>query len=160
MPVKVSVVGHHKLGRVARAARDAEDVDAAQQLRRAMTAGAKPLQKAVKDNVGNYMPRSGGYAATLKKALRLNTKQNHSGRSAGIRIVCRAVGAKRHRDVRALEGGRLRHPVFGRRDRKWVLQAIRPHFFTGPINDNAGEVRDELLDAMDRVAQRIAAAAG
>lgn len=160
MLVDVKVVGHHKLGRVARAARYANDKDAGTQLRKAMTRLSKPLQKAVRDDVPKYMPRSGGYAAVVKKALRLRTKTNTSMRSAGITIHAKAVGQKRLRDVRALEGGRLRHPVFGRSDRKWVLQKIRPHFFTGPLNDNADTVRDELIDAMDAVARRIVRTVG
>lgn len=154
MPVDIKVVGHHKLGRVARAARHAHDKDAASQLRRAMTAISKPLQKAVRSDVPKRIPRRGGYAATIKRTLRLTSKTKTSVRAAGITIKCRAVGRKRHRDVGALEAGRLRHPVPGRR--RWVLQRIPPHFFTGPINDNIDTVREELLDAMDRVAARIA----
>lgn len=155
--VSVTVVGHHKLGRVARAARYANDRDAARQLRRAMTGAAKPLQKAVRDGVGNYMPRSGGYAATMKRALRLTSKTKTSMRGAGVTIKCFAVGRKRFRDVGALEGGRLRHPFFGNRDR-WYLQQIRPHFFTEPIRENVDEVQEEAMEAMDRVAARIARA--
>lgn len=156
--VSVSVRGHHKLGRVARAARYANDRDASKQLRRAMTAAAKPLQKAVRDDLGSYMPRSGGYAATMKKAIRLTSKTKTSMRGAGVTIKCRAVGRKKHRDVGALEAGRLRHPFFGVPNHRWYLQQIRPHFFTEPINRKADVVRDEAIDAMDRVAARIARA--
>lgn len=156
MPVDVKVLGHRKLGRVARSARYAQDKGAQKQLRRALTAGAKPLQKAVRTEVPNYMPKRGGYAAIMRKALRLTTKSKTSMRAAGITIKCRAVGFKRHRDVGALQAGRLRHPVFGNMTAKWVTQKIRPHFFTGPINNNIDEVRDELLDAIDQVAHTIA----
>ena len=156
MPVDIKVVGHHKLGRVARAARHAQDKDAASQLRKALTRVSKPLQKAVRDDTHKRLPRRGGHAKTIKKALRLTTKSKTSMRAAGITIKCRAVGRKRHRDVGALEAGRLRHPVPGRR--RWVLQKIPPHFFTGPINENVDQVREELLDAMDRVGRRVAQA--
>lgn len=155
--IDVTVVGHHKLGRVARAARYANDVDASKQLRRAMTSVARPLQKAVKDDLGHYMPRSGGYLRVMKSAIRLNSKTKTSMRGAGITIKCFAVGRKRFRDVGALENGRLRHPFFGNR-RRWYMTSIRPHFFTEPIGKNVDEVRDEAMDAMDRVASRIARA--
>lgn len=57
-------------------------------------------------------------------------------------------------DVAALDRGRLRHPLFGRR-RHWYTQSIPPGWFTKPIEAKADKFRDELLAAVDAVERQI-----
>ena len=55
-----------------------------------------------------------------------------------------------------LENFRLRHPDIRNPRLKWHLQKIRPGFFTNTMLEQAPVVRDELLEAMDRVTRLIA----
>lgn len=57
-------------------------------------------------------------------------------------------------DLHSLDQGRLRHPLFG--DRKWwYSQAVRPGWFTRPLEAKASDFERELDRAVDKVAEEI-----
>ena len=59
-------------------------------------------------------------------------------------------------DLRSLDEGRLRHPLFGDREH-WYQQNLKPGWFTGSLNDaaNSAVVRRELLRALHEVAKKL-----
>lgn len=153
--LSVTVRGKGQLTRLIRNVEFAQTTDVERQLHRAMRQSARPLEVGVKADIPLRIPRRGGYAATIRSTILLSHKTRGFTMGAGLDITCRAKGRKRFRDVRALEHGRLRHPVFGNRS-IWVLQHIVARFFSGPIVRRRGEIADEITDATDRVANSIA----
>lgn len=67
---------------------------------------------------------------------------------AGIRITATERGGRKV-DLSALDQGRLRHPLFGNR-RHWYQQAVKPGWFTRPMEANERVVQTELQQAVDK----------
>lgn len=110
--------------------------------------GAKPITAAVKANAAAVLPHRGGLAALIgKSSVRVQTKTSASG--AGVRIV-----AKNPKNIRGMDEGRLRHPVFGNRG-TWVEQSVPAHWFTGPVEKSADGLRLHVAQAIERAANQI-----
>lgn len=142
------------LERAGRALRGA-DKHFRRELFRGLNTASKPLREAVQESIPDYMPNRGGYAKTLQASHSPRTQVKTGGRDPSIRIISRTKGGVK-RKVKALEAGKLSHPVFGNR-RVWRTQSVKPGFFTEPMMDKADDVRDEMVDAIGRVQDRIRA---
>lgn len=149
--MSVEVRNVEVLERAGRALRGA-DRHYRRELYRGLNRAAKPLKQAVHDAIPDYMPRRGGYADVLQRAHSPQTKIKTGGRDPSVQIISRTRGARRR--TKALEAGRLSHPVFGNRS-VWRTQDIKPGFFTEPMEEEAGTVRDEMVDALGRVQSAI-----
>jgi hypothetical protein len=119
----------------------------------ALRKAAKPMSAAVSADLGHYMPRRGGYLGVLAGSLVVRVLP----RAGGVVIRAFASGRTRRRDVRSLERGRLRHPLYGR----WATKSGKPTgyntarpegFFTKPITARADLAVAGLIKAMRAVA--------
>lgn len=147
----VQVRNAEVLERAGRALRGA-DRKYRRELFRGINRATKPLKAAVKAAIPDYMPRRGGYAALLQRDHSPRTQTKPGGRDPAVRIISRTRGTRRN--VRALEEGRLAHPLFGNRS-VWRVTDVKPGFFSEPMEQNADEVRDEVVDAIGRVHDQI-----
>lgn len=98
------------------------------------------------------LPSSGGlneYVAASTFSVRTRTSVGNPG--------VRLVGSKKGHDIKAMDGGKVRHPVFGNRS-VWALQSIDAGWWTEGMSDSTvlTPVRKELLQVMDDVARRLA----
>lgn len=165
MAVAVQVLGAGQLGRVATALRLAGQGGLSRELDRALRRAGGHVIRAVELRTDDYMPK--GYERTFSMSLRLRP-QVRLAYDARVSIVASAQGKIRPREIRRLEAGTIRHPVFGRwRMRRgkhagkhairnpWVTQKIRPHFFTEPANAAAPLARQEMLEAIRRTDMKI-----
>ena len=76
------------------------------------------------------------------------------GRNPAVKVT--AYPSKgRSLDLRSLDGGRLRHPLFGNRGH-WYSQAVTPGWFSDPMLRNSDVARRELLRAVDEVVRQLA----
>ena len=83
--------------------------------------------------------------------------------------VAVAFGGPYSRGLKGMDQGIIRHPVFDQRKktlkhpkkgkRVWVKQKIRPNLFTTPFEAGADRLRPQLLEAGQRVLDKIAAEA-
>jgi hypothetical protein len=75
-----------------------------------------------------------------------------SGKYAGVSM--RFASSKR--DLRVLTGKRLRHPVYGNRDR-WVTQTagVNPALFTAKFEQQKPEVLKAIIDVLNDVARKV-----
>jgi hypothetical protein len=128
-------------------------------LYRAIDAAARPLAEEIGStaHLDPYLPNR--YAAVLASDLTVTVSKRGTVNPA---VTIRARGRVRRRQVVALEGGRMRHPVFAdakesRRDWRWVNQTagLKPGFFTDPCRQAAPRIRDEILAAMHDTGQKI-----
>lgn len=109
---------------------------------------SKPIRAQMVDVIPNALPRRGGLAAQFqaKTSSRVAAK---SGKWAGISVRF----SNRGYDVRTLVGKRLRHPVFGNRER-WVTQeaGVNASVFPKAFEKQ----KPELLQAVTRVTSEVA----
>lgn len=150
--VEVVVLGAEQFAALARRVRAAGDKEFQRQLQAALTRATSAVRQRVKDELPAYLPNN--YAEDLAPQLRMRTS-GRSGRGAGIRITAKARGPRGERFVGPLNDGMLRHPLFGMR-KHWYAQDVHPGFFSQPIEESAPEIRQELIGAMDVIAEQIA----
>lgn len=149
--IDVKVRGAEQLEQVGRVLRHGSK-DLRRDLYRGINAATKPIRTRMLAGLPAYLPSSGGLAAAVRTDTKITTKRRASGRSAGVRIQARS-----NRDIRALNRGRLRHPLFGNR-RFWYTQRVRPGWFDGPAEAGAPVARVHLVALMNDIVQRIARA--
>ena len=146
----VDVRGLEQLESLARALKGAAGKPLRAQLRKHMTAAAKPTVKAARASALAKLPKRGGLAARVAgNPVGIVTKLG--GRDVSIRF--RAQG-KRVRDLEGIDQGTVRHPVYGNRS-VWVSQSVTPGWFTEPVQRAAPELRAAAGEAMEDVAQQI-----
>lgn len=148
----IEVLGADQFASLAKRLREAADKGLQRELNAALNRASKPARERVMDELPAYLPD--GYAEDFGPTLRMRTS-GRSGRGAGIRITAKAKGPRGERFVGPLNEGMLRHQLFGMR-RYWYAQDVHPGFFSEPIEESAPEIRQELIGAMEIVAEKIA----
>lgn len=148
--VSASVRGATDLEQLARAVKATGNGQLRKDMLKGLRVAAKPVVTAIKDEMRDELPHGGGlneWAASAKIAPRTRT----AGKNAGIRIV----GTKAGHDFKAINDGRIRHPVRGNRS-VWVLQSIPAGTWDDGGRKALPKVLADLKDVMDDTAARIA----
>lgn len=146
----VELHGAEDLAKVARALKAAGDRDLRKELLRGFRMGAKPTIKDVRASALSTLPHRGGLATYVAKAsIGVRTRLSGSkGNEVGVQIK-----AKKGRGLAAMNAGKFRHPVFGRKE--FVTQKVTPGWFSKPIEKNADQIRSSLERVMAEVANKI-----
>lgn len=149
--MEVRVKGADELNRLARNLKGADKA-----VRRELYAGlqraTKPMRANAKRAAATRLPQRGGLAAEVARS-RFSARIKTANRNTRLRIeVSSRKGADL--DLRALDRGRIRHPVFGRRG-AWVTQEITPEIISGSLANDAPIAQREALAALDRVARQM-----
>ena len=120
--------------------------------RRELRRAVEPLQDAIRAEVEPTMPK--GYEPVLLSSLKFKVQINARYFSS-VTLTTTAGGKAKKREIRALDKGLLRHPVYGRfrvshRTRSfipnpWVAQKVRPGFWSRPVREAAPRIRRELV---------------
>lgn len=113
-----------------------------------------PAKTAIPDSARAKLPRRGGANNYFADALKITTRTSLSGPTATVRIV---ASDPPHHDIRGLNRGVLRHPVYGNRD-VWRNTKVTPWFFTEPCVALAPECRREIAAGTNKVLAEIARA--
>lgn len=143
------IEGAEQLDRLSRELRAVGNKDLRRDLYRGIQRATKPLKERAKDAARSKLPKRGGLNEFVA-ASKFATKTRGSGANVGVRITA----AKAGHDVRSIDRGRLRHPVFGNRS-VWVNQSVEPGWFSETIDDGAPVVRGELIEVIRDVARRL-----
>jgi hypothetical protein len=126
------------------------------QIRKEFVAAGKKVRPIVRESAAQTLPSGGGMNVWAAR-LTTRTVQKFGGRNPGITVIGR-LGKKGggEADVRALNRGRVMHPIYG----SYPLsgpQRVRPGFWTrpleGPLTD---EIRADMAQVMKDAAQKIA----
>jgi len=152
MALEVRISGAQDFKKLAAQIRTEGRKDLSRQLDKALARTVVPVEKSIKLESAQTMPKSGGYAGEMSRSLRFKTQKRTGGNSASYSLITYADGKAERRDIRALEAGNLRHPIFGNR-KTWALTKIRPGFHKRGT-DNAA---DEAAQQMDEVVREFAA---
>jgi hypothetical protein len=150
--IRSGITGGAELRRVAANLRKGQARDLTVELRKGQRKAYAPLQAEVKANAAAMLP--GAYAAVMAKSVKVSVRSRFS---AGAVITARvyARGKAELRDVRAVNAGAVRHPLFARRSR-WYVTRITPGFVDLAADRVADRVLSESADAAERVLMKIA----
>jgi hypothetical protein len=148
--VDISVTGADKLAKIAAALKQAGHEDLRKELTAGLRRGTRPMPAVYKAGALGFLPFRGGLAEEVAAGMRFSIKVRTGGKSVGVRIVASLPG----HDLRSMNRGRLRKPVFGNR-RVWVNQQIRPEWWTDSGLVAIPAVRVELVRAIDAVGRKL-----
>lgn len=102
-----------------------------------------------------------GYRKIMAAAVKVKTSAKVGTSNPRVTVTVFAPGfGREHRDVVTIDGGRLRHPVFGRTRRTalapepspWSVTTVRPGFAERPIQ----ALRAPLVAAVDAQLSKVA----
>lgn len=143
-----TVRGSRELGTLARRLKEAGDGKLRSELLRSIRAAAKPAIPDIEASALANLPRRGGLAARVA-AQAFAVRTSLTGTGGRVSLVGRGM-----KELRDIDSGRLRHPLFGNRD-VWIQQDVKPGFFTDPIEAKAPDIRTGIERAINRVAGEI-----
>lgn len=127
--------------------------DLTKELRKGQREAFKPLEAEIKAEAAATLPKRGGYAATMARAVKVTvTARVTGGGVLTARIFARGKGEER--DVRAVNAGVLRAPLFGRR-RHWFRHRVRRGFVDRPADRVMDRVLVRSAEAAERVLREI-----
>lgn len=141
------------LASIRRALKQVGDKGLGKQMAKQLRAATKPLAKEVRAEVPKAMPS--GYAPLLSKSLRFRQAIKEGRQTATVVYRVYADGQQERRDLPALNQGRLRHPVYGRRRQAWVNQRVRSGVVDRPVDRLTPEVGREMAAVLDYVADQL-----
>lgn len=128
----------------------------AKAIRRELFAGLNRATKSVREDmkasIAPSLPSRGGLATLVMAKASLTTGAK-AGKWAGVSIKAR----HKSYDLRRLNQGRLRHPVFGNR-RVWVQQTagVNPGFLDEAFKKNRDDVARSVSRVLDEIARKVA----
>jgi len=163
--IELKITGQREFFAAARRLREAGHKVQADRLEDAVRRAAGHIEDAVREHLDEFLPDD--YARVVRATMVFRTEIRRS-RGARATLRLRAPSPRgTDRQIRSLEDGELKHPVFGRTRRlknhakwrattyrnPWSKQKIRPHFYTGPATGTKPKVDAEIAQAMHEVAQ-------
>lgn len=152
MVVEIRVVNTEDFIALSRALRKYGGPALKRELTTGITQASKPLKQAAKASARDRLPHRGGLGRRVARTS-LPHKRRTTGSWAGIRIEAKPNAVK---DPYRIDRGRVAHPVFGRGP--FVFQDVPEGWFTEPMQEGGPEVTKGLLQAMSRVATKLAGA--
>lgn len=168
MALEVSLVGQADLRRLAEHLKGEGDKGLGREMSAALRKVAKPTQAAVEAEYESGLPKAGGYAATFTRSIKWRTTVRGGARSASFRLLLFGDGAHERRDIKALEDGRLRHPIYGRSRRirrgirrgsrdpnPWAVTSIKGGYFGRGTDSSADKTEVEMAKVLADFAQRL-----
>jgi hypothetical protein len=161
--ITLGLDGAATLKQVADTIRSEGRKDLSKELGDALARAAKPIQADIKEQY-QQLPSGGGYRGLFSRSLNFRATR----RGARYTLVTYADGTKERRDIRALESGSLRHPIYGRsrkvkrgkktgsvRKNPWAVTRVRGGFHERGTDQAAEHARQEVLAVVKDFAQRL-----
>lgn len=147
------IVGVSELGIVARQARLAGG-KILPDMKRGLSSLGKPAKAHVVAAIEAKMPKRGGYAGILARAVRVRVATDTGFTTAGVTLKTFADGQSRRRDVPALNRGILRKKVFGRPNR-WVTQRVPAGFWDDAMDKTSADAQRRVREVLDQTIERL-----
>lgn len=165
MAVEVRVSGAAKLHKLAARMRAEGRQDLLRQMSEALTKASDPVKDKIREEASAVMPASGGYKEALDKSLKFRVQRRGASAQSEVTLTTYATGKAERRDIRALNKGNLRHPVFGRSragKRKgerianpWAVTSIRAGFWDRGVEGVADEAEKRMSEVVQEFAQKL-----
>lgn len=160
-PVSVSmqVKGAKQFGDLVAALKEAGRNGLKSELYKGLGRATKPLKHSVQQSARRRLPRRGGLAERVADS-RITVKKTTAGNKVGVRVL-----GSNKMDIRSMDEGRLRWPVFPdstetRNEWAWRERRIRPGWWSEPIGGEiARQARREVVGAVETVKDKLERAA-
>jgi hypothetical protein len=146
--------GAKELAELSAALKEASDRDLTNRVRGAMRGVAKPVGVRVLRAGAESMPHHGGFADRVASRGRVGLSTALVARTVHVTLTLSNKGA----DMKSLDAGILRHPVFKRGDQKarWVRQSVPEAAFSHAFDAEAPMVAREVLTAAEATLETVA----
>jgi hypothetical protein len=145
------IEGTDDLQKVADALKEAGDKDLVNRFRKRLRDAGKPIGLRVLNRGADEMPQRGGLSNHIKAVGKVSVNSALQGRVASISVVLRTKGT----DLRSINRGELRHPVFGNRE-VWVGQPVPVGAWTRAFEAERQEATDAALKAIQEALDDVA----
>lgn len=131
------------------------------ELDKASRKAGQEVEREVRAHTRDYIPQKFESPFELALDTRIEVKLVQQRR---ISVVFWAMGKRKRRDIRRINEGILRHPVYGRTRRlkdgslmvnPWVTQRIRPGLVSEPAKRAMPRALKHIEDAVARVVKQI-----
>lgn len=109
----------------------------------------RPVSVAVRRRAESDLPSRNGLNKFVSKRLQFHTTTQITG--SGVRFRFTTTGKA---DVRALNSGAFRHPLYGNRA-FWYRQSIKGGFVDRALDDMSETIRAEFLQAVDAALRKL-----
>lgn len=140
--------GAKQLAELTRKFRSIEDKTVRRELSKSLTRATKRSKDAIRASAREKLPKRGGLAASIA-ASRISVRNKTASRIAVLQLVT----SNKH-NIRAIDRGIVRHPVYGNR-KKWATQKVPALFWTAPMRLNTANARRELAGALDELQRKL-----
>ena len=149
----VEIIGADKFIAVAKAlhAQGTEGRGLKRELNAKLKTAAKPMEQAVLDHIGLYLPS--GYAPVMAAGLKVRPSQSLRGSGAGLKLSAYSKGNPRRRHIRVIDRGILRHPVYGNHE-AWVAQRVKPGFWSEVLKQSdvpLDKIREAIQETINKL---------
>lgn len=164
MAVTVRIEGSAELKRVAAQIKAQGGKGLGREMSAGLRKASRPVQDSVRREFAAALPSRGGYRATASKSQRFRTSVKSGARTGFVQLTTFAEGTSQRREIRALNAGVLRHPVYGRsrntrtgrRPNPWAVTRIRSGFFDRGTDEARPLAEAAMRDVLDDFARRLA----
>lgn len=167
--MEVQLLGQRQLRELAAKFNTEANKGLGREMAAALRRVAKPVQASVEGEYRAGLPKRGGYVNTFTRSIKWRTNLRAQQRNASFRMTIFGEGAHERRDIKALEAGRLRHPVYGRHRRirrgvrrgsrdanPWAVTSVRGGYWKRGTDDASRDAEREMIKVLDEFAQRLA----
>lgn len=135
-----------------RIARDLKKANVEDEIRKALDRAGEQLIDDARESATSTLPTRGGLAARVAGST-FEARVQARGKTVTARLTAKDSPG-RSVDLKSLDGGVVRHPVYGDRGR-WAEQKVPRGWFSKPIRKGLRKVRDELVTAVETVTRNI-----
>lgn len=146
----VTVSGLDDIARLSRDLRKMGEKDVPKAMRAAGKRIGAPANDLIAAAAIEVLPHSGGLNEWVAGRLKSTVLVKLSGKNVGITIKTKHRGQKGATDLKALDRGKARHPLYGDRGH-WYLTAVPAGFVKEALAPMADTAEQEFLAAVDEI---------
>ena len=147
--MNITVRGTEQLTTLAQRFREAANSGLRDELRNTLSTLGPGIIDSVRNSARTTLPRRGGLAALIADTSEFTAPIVTTPTEVKLSITARS-----NVDIRLLNDGTVRHPLFGNRQH-WYNQTVKPGWFTRPLAGIGPRVSEELNQTLETVARRI-----
>ena len=150
------MAGAEDFATLARRLKDMGETGLRAELFKGVDEAIRPFEEKIRDPFTLYPYMPDRYVNVLEADLKVSASKRTSRVLYGVQI--RVQGRTRNRQVRNLEAGMLRHPVFGRMSQPWKTQVdgMKEGFFSDTVKATRPAMVEAISEAMTRVREKLA----
>jgi hypothetical protein len=145
----ITMRGTEQLTSLAQRFREAANSGLRDELRKTLSTMGPGIIDSVRNSARTTLPRRGGLAALIADRSVFTAPVVTTPTEVRLSVTARSEV-----NIKLLDDGTVRHPLFGNRQH-WYTEAVRPGWFTRPLQGLGPKVAEELNQTLETVARKI-----